>query len=267
MPSRPVPSTPMQAEPGEAEQQAITRASSRVSSRRPRFSTQLAADADGRIAKIGPDHADQDGWMARLQDLFGTRGTAFAISQLNHVLGLVKSGGQFDRVKANALLAVVEAAEPANEVEAALALQMAITHEMALQALARAQRVDQIGQYDSAGNMAVKLLRTYMMQLEALARLRRGGEQVVRVVHVHPGAQAVVGTVVTGGPPMGALGRGGCDGNGNQPHAKALDAAKGAPDLPEMRGDDASRNTVPIASRASPAPLPHARRIGRKRRA
>src|SRR5262245_57428365 len=34
-------------------------------------------------------------------------------------------------------------------------------------------------------NMAIKLLRTYTAQLEALAKLRRGGEQTVRVEHVH----------------------------------------------------------------------------------
>ena len=33
--------------------------------------------------------------------------------------------------------------------------------------------------------MAIKLLRTYTAQLEALAKLRRGGEQTVRVEHVH----------------------------------------------------------------------------------
>src|SRR4051812_855420 len=49
------------------------------------------------------------------------------------------------------------------------------------------------------GNLAVKLLRTYTTQIEALAKLRRGGEQRVRIehVHVHEGAQAIVGNVVS----------------------------------------------------------------------
>ena len=33
--------------------------------------------------------------------------------------------------------------------------------------------------------MAIKLPRTYTAQLEALAKLRRGGEETVRVEHVH----------------------------------------------------------------------------------
>ena len=41
------------------------------------------------------------------------------------------------------------------------------------------------------------------MQVEALAKLRRGGEQTVRVEHVHvyPGGQAVVGNVTHHGRP------------------------------------------------------------------
>ena len=56
------------------------------------------------------------------------------------------------------------------------------------------------------GNVASKLLRTYTAQVEALAKLRRKGEQKVRVehVHVHPGGQAIVGAVNhTPGPGIG----------------------------------------------------------------
>jgi len=44
---------------------------------------------------------------------------------------------------------------------------------------------------------ASKLLRTYTAQVEALAKIRRKGEQKVRVehVHVHCGGQAIVGSI------------------------------------------------------------------------
>ena len=47
------------------------------------------------------------------------------------------------------------------------------------------------------GSLAVKLLRTYAAQVEALARLRHGGEQrvIVQHVNVNEGGQAIVGTV------------------------------------------------------------------------
>ncbi len=80
-----------------------------------------------------------------------------------------------------------------------------------MQVALRSMRVDQIPQFDSAGNMAVKLLRTFTMQVEALAKLQRGGEQVVKVVHVHPGAQAIVGNITTGA--NGATGGGGANEN------------------------------------------------------
>jgi hypothetical protein len=50
-----------------------------------------------------------------------------------------------------------------------------------------------------AGNLAVKLLRTYVAQLEAFQRYRGKGQQNVTVehVHVHQGGQAIVGHVET----------------------------------------------------------------------
>src|SRR4051794_41564615 len=59
--------------------------------------------------------------------------------------------------------------------------------------------------YDPAAgqrrNLAVKLLRTFAMQVEALQRYRSKGQQRVTVehVHVHHGGQAIVGAVTQGG--------------------------------------------------------------------
>ena len=86
--------------------------------------------------------------------------------------------------------------------------------------------------------MAVKLARTFALQAETLAKLQRGGEQVVKVVHVHPGAQAVIGNVTAGtnGAPPG---EGASHENRNRPHAKAELPAPSAEPMPEMRGEDA----------------------------
>ena len=74
---------------------------------------------------------------------------------------------------------------------------MVVTHALAMSMLGRAKRAELIAQADSAGSMAVKLLRTYTTQIETLAKIKRGGEQTVRVEHVHvyPGGQAIVGAV------------------------------------------------------------------------
>ena len=87
--------------------------------------------------------------------------------------------------------------DPKDEIEAMLASQMAVTHALAMGFLGRAKRAELVPQLDTFGSLAVKLLRAYTAQVEALAKLRRNGEQTVRVehVHVHPGGQAVVGNV------------------------------------------------------------------------
>ena len=48
---------------------------------------------------------------------------------------------------------------------------------------------------------AARLLRVYSVQVETLRRLRHGGDQYVRVEHVHvnEGGQAVIGNVKTAG--------------------------------------------------------------------
>lgn len=234
-----------------AESTAIDGARDRIRARGPRFVTRLETDKAGAVVEIGPEHSDRDGWLARLDDLFGSSGRAFPLSQLNHVLQISKGSKGYDKNKANALLSAVEGAKPANEIEAMLALQMAITHELALQSLARAQRVDQIPQFDSACGMAVRLLRTFTAQAEALAKLQRGGEQVVKVVHVHPGAQAVIGNVTSAAALPGG---GGSEKNGDQPHApdeeqrtapRSITAERLAP----MPCADEARQPVPVPAR------------------
>jgi hypothetical protein len=67
--------------------------------------------------------------------------------------------------------------------------------------LRRLKGSETITQQDSNGNLAVKLLRTFTMQVEALQRYRGKGQQKVTVehVHVHAGGQAIVGAVTPGG--------------------------------------------------------------------
>ena len=231
--------------PGDAERAAIAEASKRVRTRKPRLEAVCGQSNAGRIETLGPVHSDHAGWLARLQDAFGTCGTAFAIAQLNRLISASRTAdGKIEHVTLNAKLAMIEGAAPENEVQAAIAVQMAVVHSVALHVLLRASRVDQIPQFDSACNSAVKLLRTFAVQAETLAKLQRGGEQVVKVVHVHPGAQAIVGNVVTGQNSE----RGGVDDEkGSQPYAKAeLPAASVVP-MFEVRSTDAQRQPVPLA--------------------
>jgi hypothetical protein len=86
-----------------------------------------------------------------------------------------------------------------------LAAHMAVTNIALLELVARTRgsianhryESDGIKRLDVLGNLTNKFMRTYTMQLEALARKRRKGEQNIRVehVHVHAGGRAIVGNV------------------------------------------------------------------------
>ena len=102
---------------------------------------------------------------------------------------------------------MIEAAAPRNEIEAALAVQMACTHSAAMSVLARFSRAVIDRQVIPLASAAARLLRAYSVQVEAVRRLRHGGDQYVRVEHVHinDGAQAVIGNVQTPDAPASSV--------------------------------------------------------------
>src|SRR6185295_10807297 len=89
--------------------------------------------------------------------------------------------------------------------EAMLAAHMAVTNIALLELVARTRGAiaghvyqgNGIKRLDVLGNLTTKFMRTFTMQVEALARKRSKGEQNVTVkhVHIHAGGQAVVGNV------------------------------------------------------------------------
>jgi hypothetical protein len=122
---------------------------------------------------------------------------------------------------------------------AMLASQMVATHSLAMDMLGRTRRAGTPEQMQAHGALATKLLRTFTAQTEALAKVKRGGEQTVRVEHVHvySGGQAIVGAVSN--PKVEG---GGVDEKGNQaygtPDPRAIAAAPGAALLgPNTVGD------------------------------
>jgi hypothetical protein len=235
--------TPLPA-PGPRETAAIEHARARVKARKSRFALHEERKEDK--LSLGPEHSDLEGYGKRLLDAFGTSSIDFAETEARRLSkGLGQSNSAPADIKVlNAALAMVDGIQPENEVEAMLASQMAMTHALTMQAMMRAHWAEYQPEYQIAGNLAIKLSRTFTMQMEALSKLRRGGEQTVRVehVHVHSGGQAIVGAVNHPG------GGGVIVGNQNQPHATgdagALVLAAGAPVLCQ----DPEREAVPVTS-------------------
>lgn len=138
-------------------------------------------------------------WRNQLKAALGTVSDAFVDMALHHLerAARMPSDGPSD-MAINGALAIIAAFAPQNEMEAALAVQAACTHMVAMVMMAR------IGgghggphRLPGLASASAKLLRAYCTQIETYRRLRHGGDQHIRVEHVtvNSGGQAIVGAV------------------------------------------------------------------------
>lgn len=257
--------------PNEVERSEIKRAIKRTKARAPRVVMHLEDRGPGRRVHY-PDHCDEEGHRHRLADAFGTRSLQFVYSMLNglgkatedHSVNLEYSPASADQLAFNAALAVIDGVRPSDEIEAMLAAHMAVANITLLELVARTRgaiagheyRGGGIKRLDMLGNLTTKFMRTYTMQVDALSRKRRKGEQtvIVKHVHVHAGGQAVVGNVTHRG------GRGGTK-NDQQPYelGREKPTTRAIPERPSMRSPNQEREAMPVPGDEKGA-LPIARR-------
>lgn len=154
------------------------------------------------LSKPYPPDGDQQHWWDRLKAALGTTSSDFVNATLIQIQNASRTpSGGISETSVNAVLAFVEAAEPKNEMEAALAVQMACTHAVAMAVLSRLG-----GGHGGDRHVALmaaagaRLLRAFATQVDAMRRLRNGSSQYMRIEHVHlePGAQAVIGNMAKG---------------------------------------------------------------------
>jgi hypothetical protein len=155
--------------------------------------------ADAKVAKVHPPDGESENWWRRLNKTLGTTSSDFVNASLFQIQSACRSPwGGISELAMNAALAMIEAAAPKDEIEGALAVQMACTHTAAMAVLAQLDVAFATEQRVAAfGSVAARLLKAYAMQVEVLRRLRNGGQQFVRVEHVqiNDGGQAVIGNV------------------------------------------------------------------------
>jgi hypothetical protein len=146
----------------------------------------------------------------------------------------------------NRLLAAVTGIGATDETEGMLATQMVATHAAAITALHRSKVSETLLERERYGNLAVKFLRTFAAQVEALQRYRGKGQQKVTVehVHVHAGGQAIVGAITAG--------EGGKEKSDEQAHAPSQITHE--PSTP-MWSQDPEREAVPVPRGARKAPV------------
>jgi hypothetical protein len=156
------------------------------------------------FSKPYPPDGEQRQWWDRLKAALGTTSSDFVNATLVQIQNASRmpSGGTSE-TSVNAVLAFIEAAEPRNEIEAALAIQMACTHAVTMAVLSRAG-----GAYGGDRHVAImasagaRLLNAFTAQIETMRRLRSGGTQIIRIerVEVSDGGQAVIGNVKATSP-------------------------------------------------------------------
>lgn len=235
--------------PTRAEDQAMLSAMVRHRDREVRPSVAVG-DRNGHT-DIACPHNDHVGHGIQIADTFGTRSGDFSHACINWLANAARDRSEpLSQEAINAALAVVAAAQPANEMEALLAVQMYATHDLSMEMMRRAKKANDLRSMTEFGTLATKLSRTMAAQIEALGKLRRGGEQTVRVEHVHVyhGGQAVVGVVNQGG---GASGK-----RTEQSYGPGAAAAIG----PALLGQDPAGNGMPMPCDARQAAVPHPRR-------
>jgi hypothetical protein len=243
--------------PSDPERREIAAATGRHKKRPPRVGVGIRQSENTGV-EISPTHSDGEGWQTRLKDALGTSSSDFVDIEMARLMTIFRDrAGVIDARAVNAALAVIDGLKPQNEIEAMLALQMAVTHGLAMMfsALLYSCATETIPQQDSAALTLSRLQRAFTTQMDALSNMRRGGRQkvVVEHVHVYPGGQAIVGNVTHPG-------RGVSDENGGQPHATDDKRAIGASGSIPMWCPDPAREAVPVPNRKGHEALPDARR-------
>jgi hypothetical protein len=146
---------------------------------------------------------DLEGHRAALRRVFGTLSEDYSQTMFGKLVAALRPNPyeHLDEATLNAAIALVASMKPETELQALLAVEIASIGFAGHKFLRQSQQhLDEIyiGVY---GNYALKLLRLQLDMIHALDRHRRGNKQTVEVrhVHIHSGAQGVVGIVNAAG--------------------------------------------------------------------
>jgi hypothetical protein len=144
--------------------------------------------------------ADLEAHQGALRQAFGdTLSDEFAEFMLGKLITALRPDpfDHLDEATLNAAIALIASINPQTELAALIAVQIAATGFAGLKFLRQSQHhMDEI-YIDVYGGYATKLLRLQLDMIQTLDRHQRGNKQTVEVrhVHIHSGAQGVVGIV------------------------------------------------------------------------
>jgi hypothetical protein len=147
---------------------------------------------------------DLETHRAELRQAFGdTLSDEFAELMLGKLAAALRPGphDNLDEATLNGAIVVISSINPRTELQALIAVQIAATGFAGLKFLRQSQKHMDETYIDVYGGYAAKLFRLQLDMIRTLDRHRRGNTQTVEVkhLHIHSGAQGVVGIVNAAG--------------------------------------------------------------------
>jgi hypothetical protein len=250
-------------EPTDAERGEVRDYMARVKARGRRPLRFTVERRPGKPVRLDQINVHPDVAAFRMMNTLGTTSVDLAdrlVSQILNATHLQPSSESISENTLNAALGAVAGIAPRDEAEAMLAAQMVGVHWIAMDLLRQVGVTDNRILFNDAGNMVVKLLRTYTAQLEALKRYRSAGEQRVVVQHQHVTVTADQAAVQVNGTPPAPQGEGVVSKPEERAHAQADPACLAYAPEPTMPCPDPARDAMPAASGKREDSLPDARR-------
>lgn len=245
------------------EARAITLALSSQANRPARAKLSIERKPDKAVVVSNP-HNDQSGWLATVQKTFGSSSEEFVNDCVVKLLKTFEHCyGVGDQEGINAGLALIAGIAPEDEFQAAIAVQVATTHAASIHLTARALHNSNTGHVEAAAvlvGMATKLSRTMVAHVEALAKLRGGGRQIVEHRYIQVNGNAVVGDQT-----QAIFGDANPQGGKSESERQAHGSTGGTGECPSLPGPQSPREALPAGGGAWTEEVPQPRREGHRR--
>ncbi|UVC09856.1 hypothetical protein IHQ71_04375 [Rhizobium sp. TH2] len=137
----------------------------------------------------------------KTRQAFGSDDDGFKDGLIEQLVQMTAVNGKINEKTLHFVAGAMMDISPRNATEGLLAAQTVANHVLAMKIARLAVTCDGIEKLQKLETMMTKMMRTTTAQMEALHKLRNGGKQKVKVehIHIHEGAQAVIGDVTTGG--------------------------------------------------------------------
>ena len=168
-----------------------------MSEKLDKLDIQLTKEAQEEAGSLSPreDSRRKLEEILRITGTFNVDMSTFIISHTVEALDEKDTSRKY-----NIILQGLHELNPSDAIESMLCSQILALYSQGMDNLRKANTTTSVSHRESYTRWAIKLLRLQQETIEKLEKYRRKGQQTVQVehVHVHQGAQAIVGNITTG---------------------------------------------------------------------